>query len=73
MFCVDEKPQVQALDRTEPVLPLWAGIPARQTHDYIRHGTTNLFAALNVLDGTASAATILCKVRHCKEALETAH
>lgn len=55
VFCVDEKPQVQALDRTEPVLPLRPGIPARQTHDYIRHGTTNLFAALNVLDGTVLA------------------
>jgi len=55
VFCVDEKPQVQALDRTEPVLPLRTGIPARQTHDYIRHGTTNLFAALNVLDGTVLA------------------
>ena len=55
VFCVDEKPQVQALDRTEPVLPLRKGIPARQTHDYIRHGTTNLFAALNVLDGTVLA------------------
>ena len=55
VFCVDEKSQVQALDRTEPVLPLRAGIPARQTHDYIRHGTTNLFAALNVLDGTVLA------------------
>lgn len=52
---VDEKPQVQAVDRTEPVLPLRPGIPARQTHDYIRHGTTNLFAALNVLDGTVLA------------------
>ena len=55
LFCVDEKPQVQALDRTEPVLPLRPAIPARQTHDYIRHGTTNLFAALNVLDGTVLA------------------
>ncbi len=55
VFCVDEKPQVQALDRTEPVLPLRPGIPARQTHDDIRHGTTNLFAALNVLDGTVLA------------------
>jgi hypothetical protein len=52
VFCVDEKPQVQALDRTEPVLPWRAGIRARQTHDDIRHGTTNLFAALNMLDGT---------------------
>jgi transposase len=55
VFCVDEKPQVQALDRTEPVLPLRPGLPARQTHDYVRHGTTNLFAALNVLDGTVVA------------------
>ena len=55
VFCVDEKPQVQALDRTEPVLPLRKGVPARQTHDYIRHGTTNLFAALNVVDGTVLA------------------
>ena len=55
VLCVDEKPQVQALDRTAPVLPLRAGIPERQTHDYIRHGTTNLFAALNVLDGTILA------------------
>ena len=55
VFCVDEKPQVQAVDRTEPVLPLRPGIPARQTHDYIRHGTTNLFAALNILDGTVLA------------------
>lgn len=55
VLCIDEKPQIQALDRTEPVLPLRPWIPARQTHDYIRHGTTNLFAALNVLDGTVLA------------------
>ena len=55
VFCVDEKPQVQALDRTEPVLPLRRGIPARQTHDDVRHGTTNLCAALTVLDGTVLA------------------
>lgn len=48
---VDEKSQIQALDRTQPVLPLRPGIPARQTRDYIRHGTTTLFAALNMLDG----------------------
>ena len=48
----DEKSQIQALDRTAPILPLRPGIPERQTHDYIRHGTTTLFAALNVLDGT---------------------
>lgn len=48
----NEKSQIQALDRTAPVLPLRPGLPERQTHDYIRHGTTTLFAALNVLDGT---------------------
>src|SRR5215204_1265554 len=48
---VDEKSQVQALDRTRPLLPMRPGIPARQTHDYIRHGTTSLFAALEVATG----------------------
>jgi transposase len=48
VLCVDEKSQVQALDRTRPVLPLRPGVPARQTHDYIRNGTTSLFAALDV-------------------------
>lgn len=51
VFCVDEKSGIQALDRTRPVLPLRAGVPERQTHDYIRHGTTCLYAALRVLDG----------------------
>ena len=48
---VDEKSQVPALDRTRPVLPLRPGVPARQTHDYIRNGTTSLFAALDVATG----------------------
>lgn len=52
VFCVDEKSGIQALDRTRPVLPLRPGIPERQTHDYIRHGTTCLYAALRLLDGT---------------------
>src|SRR5437660_3396762 len=51
VFSVDEKSQIQALDRTQPLLPLRPGIPARQTHDYRRHGTTTLFTALNILDG----------------------
>lgn len=51
VLSVDEKSQIQALDRTAPLLPLRPGIPARQTHDYKRHGTTTLFAALSVLDG----------------------
>jgi transposase len=52
VFCVDEKSGIQALDRTRPVLALRPGIPERQTHDYIRHGTTCLYAALRLLDGT---------------------
>jgi hypothetical protein len=51
VLSVDEKSQIQALDRTQPILPLRPGIPARQTHDYERHGTTTLFAALNILEG----------------------
>ena len=51
VLCVDEKTQVQALDRTAPVLPLLPGTPARRTHDYRRNGTTNLYAALNVASG----------------------
>jgi transposase len=51
VLCVDEKSQIQALDRTQPLLPLRPGLPARQTHDYKRNGTTTLFAALSMLDG----------------------
>jgi transposase len=51
VLCVDEKSQIQALDRTQPLLPLRPGQPERQTHDYVRHGTTSLFAALDVATG----------------------
>jgi transposase len=51
VLCVDEKSQIQALDRTSPVLPLLPGTPQRRTHDYRRHGTTNLYAALDVASG----------------------
>ena len=51
VLCVDEKSQIQALDRTQPILPLAPGIPERRTHDYERHGTTTLFAALNIATG----------------------
>ncbi len=51
VLCVDEKTQIQALDRTAPVLPLMPGVPERRTHDYGRHGTTNLYAALDVASG----------------------
>jgi hypothetical protein len=46
VLCVGEKSQIQALDRTQPMLQLAAGLPERRTHDYVRHGTTTLFAAL---------------------------
>ena len=61
VLCVDEKSQIQALDRTQPVLPLRPGIPERQTHDYKRYGTTTLFAALNLVDGHVIAE---CQDRH---------
>jgi len=51
VVCVDEKTQVQALDRTAPILPMRPGLPAKATHDYVRHGTTSLFAALEVANG----------------------
>jgi transposase len=51
VLCVDEKTQIQALDRTAPVLPLRPGLPERRTHDYVRGGTTNLYAALDVASG----------------------
>jgi transposase len=61
VLCVDEKSQVQALDRTAPILPIMPGVPERQTHDYIRHGTTTLFAALEVATGRVEQA---CLPRH---------
>jgi len=51
VLCVDEKSQIQALDRTEPILPMRPGQAERQTHDYERHGTTSLFAALDIATG----------------------
>jgi transposase len=51
VLCVDEKSQIQALDRTQPLLPMRPGQVERRTHDYVRHGTTSLFAALNVKSG----------------------
>lgn len=51
VLCVDEKSQIQALERSQPMFPMRPGIPAKQTHDYERHGTTTLFAALSMLDG----------------------
>jgi transposase len=64
VLCVDEKSQIQALDRTQPGLPMKKGRCGTMTHDYKRHGTTTLFAALNVLDGTVIGS---CKKRHRHE------
>jgi hypothetical protein len=64
VLCVDEKSQVQALERTAPVLPLRPGIPEKRTHDYVRHGTTTLFAALEVATGKVTDA---CYPRHRHE------
>jgi len=64
VLCVDEKSQIQALDRTQPGLPMKKGRCGTMTHDYKRHGTTTLFAALNVLDGTVIGS---CYPRHRHE------
>ncbi len=56
VLCVDEKAQVQALDRTSPILPMRPGLPAKATHYYIRHGTTSRFAALEVATGKVTDA-----------------
>lgn len=61
VLSVDEQSQIQALDRTQPVLPIAPGIPERQTHDYVRHGTTSLFAALDVATGCVMGK---CYKRH---------
>ena len=61
VLCVDEKSQIQALDRTQPILPVRPGLPERATHDYKRHGTTTLFAALEVATGRVTEA---CYAQH---------
>jgi transposase len=61
VLCVDEKSQIQALDRTAPILPMQPGLPERRTHDYVRHGTTTLFAALEVATGKVTGH---CLPRH---------
>jgi transposase len=61
VLCVDEKPQIQAIERTAPVLPMRPGQVERRTHDYVRHGTTDLFAALDVKTGKVIGA---CRKRH---------
>lgn len=64
VLSLDEKSQIQALDRTQPGLPMKKGRAATMTHDYKRHGTTTLFAALNTLDGSIAAAACMPRHRH---------
>jgi transposase len=61
VLSIDEKSQIQALDRTQPMMPVRPGLPASRTHDYVRHGTTTLFAALEVATGKVTDA---CYARH---------
>jgi transposase len=65
VFCVDEKSQIQALDRSQPVLPMMPGMPERRTHDYARNGITSLFAAFNIDDGT-----VISEIRRRHRAVE---
>ena len=69
VLCVDEKSQIQALDRTQKMLPMQPGLAERGTHDYVRHGTTTLFAALEIATGTVTGA---CKPRHRHQEFGTA-
>jgi len=64
ILCVDEKTQIQALEREQPILPLIRNVPERQSSDYMRHGTTTLFAALDYLSGNIIGE---CSERHCSE------
>jgi transposase len=65
VFCVDEKSQIQALDRSHAVLPMMPGMPERRTHDYARNGVTSLFAAFNIADGT-----VVTEIRRRHRAVE---
>jgi transposase len=65
VLCADEKSQVQALDRSQPALPMMPGMPEKRTHDYVRHGTVDLFAAFNIATGLVIAKT--CKSHRARE------
>ena len=64
VLCIDEKSQIQALDRTQPILPMQPGLIERRSHDYVRHGTSTLFAALDIATGKVTAAL---KPRHRRQ------
>ena len=65
VLCVDEKSGMQALDRSQPVLPMMPGMPERRSHDYARHGVTSLFAAFDIADGT-----VICELHPRHRAVE---
>jgi len=65
VLCVDEKSRMQALDRSQPVLPMMPGMPERRSHDYVRHGVSSLFAAFNIADGT-----VICELHRQHRAIE---
>jgi transposase len=65
VLCVDEKSQIQALDRSQPVLPMMPGMPERRSHDYERHGVTSLYAAFDIADGT-----VISQIRRRHRAVE---
>jgi transposase len=69
VLCVDEKSQMQALDRSQPVLPMMPGMPERRTHDYARHDTTSLFAAFNIADGIVIGELHRCHRDRVQEVL----
>jgi transposase len=64
ILCIDEKTQIQALERNQPILPIIRNVPERQSNDYFRHGTTTLFAALDVLSGNVIGN---CNATHSSE------
>ena len=70
VLCVDEKSQVQALDLSQPVLPVMPGIPEGRTCDYARHGVTSLFAAFNIADGTGHGPRM--RRTHCRRSARSA-
>jgi transposase len=76
VLCVDEKSQIQALDRSQPMLPMRPGQPARRSHDYVRHGTTSLFAALDIATGKVIGKCFArhraCEFRKFLDDIETA-
>lgn len=64
VLCVDEKTQIQALNRTQPIFPMLPGTPARASHDYVRHGTSSLYAALDLTTGKVIGCPALSSSGH---------